>query len=368
MAVNTRAVSAGRRLGDLRPLDPVASIKVKLGVLVAASVTVAVLLSWALLHYGIGPRYTLPAAVVGSLVVTQLLARGMTSPLREMTAAARAMAVGDYSRRVRASSHDEVGELARAFNTMAGDLATVDRERRELVANVSHELRTPVAALRATLENLVDGVDEPDPAILSVALAQTERLTDLVTQLLDLSRLEAGVVPLDLVDLPLREFLREAVDEAALVAHAVQRQVHWDVDVTPPTLQGPADPARLHQVVANLLDNAARHSPAGGLVRVTANQVSSAEGVDGAAVVLEVRDQGPGIDRTERDRVFERFHRAGAAQSASGGTGLGLAIARWAVTLHGGTIGVVDSADGCIMRVHLPCHPRSGTDHQQPSR
>jgi signal transduction histidine kinase len=90
--------------------------------------------------------------------------------------------------------------------------------------------------------------------------------------------------------------------------------------------------------------------------------------VDGAAVVLEVRDQGPGIDRTERDRVFERFHRAGAAQSASGGTGLGLAIARWAVTLHGGTIGVVDSADGCIMRVHLPCHPRSGTDHQQPSR
>ena len=88
----------------------------------------------------------------------------MTSPLREMTAAARAMARGDYTRRVRATSRDEVGELARAFNLMAADLAAADRQRRELIANVSHELRTPITALQGVLENIVDGVAEPDPA------------------------------------------------------------------------------------------------------------------------------------------------------------------------------------------------------------
>lgn len=319
--------------------------------LVTVSVAVAVILTWALTRHGIGLRYTLPAGVIGSLLVTQALARGMTSPLREMTAAARAMATGDYTRRVRATSHDEVGELAQAFNTMAADLATVDRERKELVANVSHELRTPVAALRATLENLVDGVDVADPQTLSVALAQTERLGDLVTQLLDLSRLEAGVVPLDRVDLPLQAFLQEAVEASRLVSAAVHRVVGWEVDVTPPTLSVPADPARLHQVVANLLDNAARHSPTGGLVRVTAQPVAHA---GGSAVLIEVRDEGPGITADQRDRVFERFHRADSAQSGTGGTGLGLAIARWAVTLHGGTISVADSPDGCRMQVVLP--------------
>ena len=116
----------------------------------------------------------------------------MTSPLREMTAAARAMARGDYSRRVRATSRDEVGELARAFNQMAADLAAADQQRRELIANVSHELRTPITALQAVLENLVDGVAAPDPATLRTALAQTERLGRLVAELLDLSRIDAG--------------------------------------------------------------------------------------------------------------------------------------------------------------------------------
>src|SRR4029079_5086900 len=111
-----------------------------------------------------------------ALVIVQVLARGMTSPLREMAAAASAMARGDYGRRVTASARDEVGELARACNAMAAELADVDRMRRDLVANVSHELRTPIGALQALLENLVDGVEPADPAALRAALAQTERL------------------------------------------------------------------------------------------------------------------------------------------------------------------------------------------------
>src|SRR5690606_10532768 len=146
---------------------------------------------------------TLPLAIVVSVVAVQVLARGMTSPLREMTAAARAMAGGDYSKRVRATSRDEVGQLAVAFNRMAEDLEQADTLRREMVANVSHELRTPVAGLRAQLENMVDGVAPADGPALEQALAQVERLGRLVTYLLDLSRIEAGAVALDVRDLAL---------------------------------------------------------------------------------------------------------------------------------------------------------------------
>jgi signal transduction histidine kinase len=168
----------------VRPLDRLGSIKVKLGVVIVATVvgTVAVLVLGRRAGLDLEWRVLLAAAL--GLAMVQFLARGMTSPLREMAAAASAMARGDYDRRVRASSRDEVGELARAFNAMAADLADVERMRRDLVANVSHELRTPIASLQALLENIADGVEPPDPAALQTALAQTERLGRLVEQLL----------------------------------------------------------------------------------------------------------------------------------------------------------------------------------------
>ena len=335
------------RVLDLRPLDPVHSLKTKLGVLVGATCTVSSLIVWAGLHNGLGPRYTLPIAIVVALLVTQVLARGMTSPLREMTAAAAAMARGDYTRRVRSTSKDEVGELAHAFNRMAEDLGDVDRQRRELVANVSHELRTPVSALRAVLENLVDGVTAPDADTLRAALAQTERLGALVGQLLDLSRVEAGATELHRSAVPLTDFLQACVDEAELAGWPVR----YTVDVAPDELVVDADRARLHQVVANLLDNAARHSPNGGTVTARAREGHG-------EVVLDVIDQGPGIDPRDRERVFDRFHRGGAS-GADGGTGLGLAIARWVVDLHGGSIQVAEpepgrTSGGCDIKVSLP--------------
>ncbi len=337
------------RLPDIRPLDRVSSIKVKLGVLVAATVTMAALITWLGLYRHLGPTRTLPLAIVLSLILTQLLARGMTSPLREMTAAARGMAGGDYSRRVRATSRDEVGQLAAAFNTMADDLQQADRFRRELVANVSHELRTPVTALQAQLENIVDGVVSTDPATMQAALAQTERLGRLVTYLLDLSRLEAGDVPLDVEQLHLADFLQEAADEAALVGAV--RRVRFEVSVTPPDLTVPADPERLHQVVANLLHNAVRHSPMDDVVQLVARPA-------GRSVRIDVVDHGPGIAAADRAHVFERFVRgntpAATGQVSTGGTGLGLAIVRWAVELHGGRIEVADTPSGCTMRITLP--------------
>jgi signal transduction histidine kinase len=338
------------------PLDQMRSVKAKLGLLVAVSTTLASVLA-AVGAVGSVPVWlSIPVTVALALAVTQLLAVGMTSPLREMTAAARGMARGDYSVRVTASSSDEVGELGRAFNRMAEDLAAVDRQRRELVANVSHELRTPLTALCAVLENLVDGVAEPDPVALRTALDQAERLSALASDLLDLARVDAGKAKLTTTQVAVQDLLDRAVAEARVTG----RQVRYDVRVTPAALTVPADPARLQQLIANLLDNASRHSPAGGEVRITARQTP-----DGWR--LEVADDGPGIPAADRDRVFERFGTL-AETDGGGGTGLGLAIARWVTDLHGGTIHFVDpepNRPGARVRVDLPNHPRPLT--QPPS-
>jgi signal transduction histidine kinase len=267
-----------------------------------------------------------------------------------MTVAAKAMARGDYTRRVRATSADEVGELATAFNQMAADLAAADRQRRELIANVSHELRTPITALRGLLENIVDGVSTAEPETMRTALSQTERLGRLVTELLDLSRLDAGVVPLAWAPIDVRAFLGEVVREARVNADGAGHDVRFVVAAPEIRIEG--DRERLHQVFANLLDNAARHSPAGGTVTVRAERREQ-------HLLLAVTDEGDGIPVADRDRVFERFTRG--ERATDGGTGLGLAIARWVVQLHQGTIAVVDPTGapgrhrpGCHIQVTLP--------------
>ncbi|MGK2854507.1 MAG: HAMP domain-containing sensor histidine kinase, partial [Microbacteriaceae bacterium] len=276
--------------------------------------------------------WALLAALTTSVLFELFLAHGMTSQLRQMAAAARAMACGDYSIRVRATSRDEIGQLATAFNQMAADLGAADEYRRGLIGNVSHELRTPITALQAVLENIVDGVAEPDPETLRAALKQTERLGELVANLLDLSRIEGGAIPLQISRFGVEEFLRDAVTHSAV-----------EITVEPPGLTAVADPARLRQVVVNLVDNAIRHSPPGGRVTVRAGAA--------AGLRLDVCDDGPGIPTAERERVFQRFNRG---VTSDGGTGLGLAIARWAVELHGGTIEVLDAAAGCRIRVIIP--------------
>ena len=247
------------------PLATVGSIKVKLGLLVAASVLVAMVVSVVGYDAGVPLLLAFPVTVALALAVTQLLAVGMTSPLREMTEAARRMARGDYRGRVRAESADEVGELARAFNQMATELDTVDQEQRALVATVSHELRTPLAGLTAVLENLADGVVPADEAHLQAAVGQARRLSDLVGDLLELSRVDAGVAPLRLADVDVAELLDETVAELVPTGRAVS----FAVDVAD-GLTVRADRARLRQLVVNLLDNAVRHGPDHGTVRVRA--------------------------------------------------------------------------------------------------
>lgn len=328
----------------MRPLDRLPSIKLKLGIVIVAAVgvTVAVVI--------IGTEAGVPALALGGLAgllalgMVQFLARGMTSPLREMSAAARAMAKGDYGRRVTATSSDEVGELARAFNRMAAELAETDRIRRDLVANVSHDLRTPISALQAALENLLDDVEPPDKDALSTMLGQVKRLGRLVSQLLDLSRLESGNAPLSLESFPLLSVIDEAVHDCRSL-----RAVELATSVTPTDLLLYGDPERFRQAMVNLIENAIRHSPDGGRVDVTAR-------ANGERVIIEVGDEGQGIPPGEEIRIFERFYRADQSRSGEDGrSGLGLAIARWIVDLHGGDIWAERrEPNGCRMVMELP--------------
>lgn len=356
--------SATGSWGEVRPF----SIKTKLGTLVVVSVFITTGLLMIAVRTETELRFITVFSVIATLLITQFVAHSLTSPLDEMNTVARGISHGDYTRRVRgADRRDELGDLAQTINRMADDLEAQERQRKELVANVSHELRTPIAGLRAVLENVVDGVSAADPETMRTALKQTERLGRLVETLLDLSRLDNGVVPLRKRRFEVWPYLSGVLKEANMVASAragiasgsgshTRTDVHLHLDVSPPELTAHADPERIHQVVANLIDNAVKHSPPHGRVTVKARRGEGHESLD-----LEVLDEGPGIPRSEWHRVFERFNRGGVVAphgpGSDGGTGLGLAIARWAVDLHGGRIGVAESPRGCRIQVTLPGVP-----------
>src|SRR6266536_1646306 len=278
----------------------------------------------------------LSAAII-ALALARFLARGLTQPLRDMAEAASGMARGDYRHRVDVASRDEVGRLAVAFNRMAGEMEGLERLRRDLVANVSHELKTPISALRAHLENLLDGVEEPNPAVLTVMLQQAERLSRLVEQLLDLSRLESGDVPLELEPVELGPLVQRVVGELEVARPDVGLNVRTDVPSDLPPIT--ADLERIHQVLFNLLDNAFRFTPTGGMVSVGAVR-------ENGGCEVRVEDTGPGIPPEHLGLVFERFYRIDPSRSrGDGGTGIGLAIARSVVEAHGGRIWA-ESGDG----------------------
>lgn len=338
----------------MRPLDRLNSIKVKLGVVIIAAVIVTVA-SIVLAHkVGIRPRFTILLAALFALSVILFLAHGMTAPLREMAAAAREMERGKYGRRVRATSRDEVGELAHAFNRMATELEQVDVMRRDLIANVSHELKTPISGLRAMLENAVDGVAAVDTETLQVMLSQVNRLGDLIEDLLDLSRLESRAVEIERESFQLHELVDRVVEEATFSFQSQSNGKVVRIDsMVPKRLELVGDIKRLHQVLFNLVDNAVRHSPDGSAVELSAAATSD-------VVTVTVDDQGPGIAEEEAGLVFERFYGSNRGKNVDGSSGLGLAIARWIVELHGGSIAASSNASGgCRMTVAIP---RTGSD------
>jgi signal transduction histidine kinase len=299
-----------------------------------------------------------------AVLVAAALARRFTTPLRRLTEASRDLAEGDLARRVPADTvragATELAELGLQFNAMAErlqesvDIIRRDRDRsREFLADVSHELRTPIAALRTFNELLVEGADE-DPAtraeFLESSRAQLERLDWLAQNLLELSKLDSGLVLLDLRPEDLRGTVEQAVDQAAPAAR--RRGVELTLELPDEPLPIRHDPVRIGQVVTNLVGNGLKFTPRGGRVAVRV-----APGPAGATIT--VADTGVGIDPTELPRVFDRFFRGTRATEARGsGSGLGLAIVRSIVEMHGGGV-TVDSSpgEGSVFRVVLPSAP-----------
>lgn len=290
-------------------------------------------------------------ALVLSALVGLMLARAIARPVRELTLAAHHLAQGDFYYPVDLNATGELGELARAFRSMSGDLQRTLELRADLVSNVSHELRTPLTAIKGLIETLRDGaVDDlnaRDQFLASIE-GETDRLIRLVSDLLILSRTDAQALALhrewfDIAD------LATACTEELRPAAAAQRVAML---VDGPATQVHADADRIRQVLVNLLDNAIRYSPPGEEVRI---RIAPGAG----AVTVSVQDRGPGIPAAEQARVFERFYRADKSRTrdarGGAGAGLGLAIAQALVKAHGGTIALTSSVgQGTTISFTLP--------------
>jgi heavy metal sensor kinase len=262
------------------------------------------------------------------------LAGILTRPLNALTRAVRRMESGDLNQRVPATARDELGDLGQAFNSMAVQLESVDRARRDFVANASHELRSPLASVKALAQSLSDG-DERNPEVYREYLrdidSEMDRLNRMVDNLLHLARLEEQSAPLNMENCDVAELVDHVTGLMSTLAATKGITLGKSASGRP---NQSLDRDLIIRVLFNLVDNAIRHTPPGGRVTVEAEAGKT-------ALLFRVRDTGEGIPEEDLPHIFDRFYRADKARSrATGGTGLGLSIVRQAVTRHGGTIEV----------------------------
>lgn len=281
------------------------------------------------------------------LAATFFLSRRVLGPVETLTVAVRQMERGDLTQRVEARSGDEIGELARAFNAMAETIARDEQLRRDLVNDVAHELRTPLTNIRCQVEAIQDGLVEADANALASLHEEVMLLNSLIDDLRDLSLAEAGRLSLNRQSVSVDEAIGSVA--AAFGPRAAAGGLALEVRVADDLPNIEADPVRLGQVLRNLLDNAAEHTPSGGRIELTA------AALDGE-VAITVRDSGAGIAPEHLSRVFERFYRTDPSRSrTTGGAGLGLAIVKQLVEAHGGTVGVESElGQGAAFTVTLP--------------
>jgi two-component system sensor histidine kinase BaeS len=305
-------------------------------------------------------------ALAVAVVVAAALTRRIATPVRRLTEASRDLGEGDLARRVPAEVIEdgpvELSELGIQFNAMAErlqesvEIIRRDRDRsREFLADVSHELRTPIAALRTFNELLTEGAaDDPSARteFLETSRTQLERLDWLAQNLLELSKLDSGLVLLDLRPEDLRSSVEQAVEQSAATAR--RRGVALTVRRPDSPIPLRHDPVRIGQVVTNLVGNAIKFTPRGGSVTV------DVRGEPGGGASITVADTGIGIEAAELPRIFDRFFRGSRASEARGsGSGLGLAIVRGIVEMHGGTVAVESRPGaGSTFRVVLPANAR----------
>ncbi len=271
-------------------------------------------------------------AVAIALIITWVISRRITSPIRALTVSARRLGQGDFSQRVSIKSRDEVGQLATTFNSMAGDLERIEKLRRDMVADVAHELRTPLSNVAGYLEAIRDEVVKPDTATISSLSEEVDLLSRLVDDLQELALADAGELKL----LRQPEDLSQLIDQSvkAVQVKVANKGIEANTDISPELPLVNIDYHRIAQVLRNLLENAIKHTNYGGKITVSAQQFDS-------SIKVSVADTGEGIPAEDLPNMFERFYRVDKSRTRNGGgSGLGLTIAKRLVEAHGGAIGV----------------------------
>lgn len=276
------------------------------------------------------------AAILSGLIVSLFVSRRVVAPIRAMMAASSRIADGRYSERVRIpglpapDEMDELDQLAVRFNRMAEQLERTEAMRRQLIGDVAHELRTPLAAIKGSMEGLLDGVLAAEPQTIQQILREADRLQRLVDDLQELSRAEAGVLNLQPGAVAVSTLVEAA--RARLARQFDEKGVGLTIDLDPSLPMVHADEDRIGQALLNLVGNALQYTPNGGKVTVRARRA-------GEAVQISIIDTGIGIPPEHLPHIFTRFYRVDRSRSrAGGGSGIGLTIAKHIVEAHGGRI------------------------------
>ncbi|MBU2610085.1 MAG: cell wall metabolism sensor histidine kinase WalK [Chloroflexi bacterium] len=274
-----------------------------------------------------------------ALVVSMIFSRGVIAPVQAMMSVSQRISEGHYNERVQVRGEDELSQLARRFNTMAGQLEQIETMRRQLIGDVAHELRTPLTAIKGSMEGLMDGVLPASDETFGQIHQEADRLSHLVDDLQELSRVEAATFKLDLRPVAVVDLVNSALGRLSRQYEEKGVTLTSGLPADLPLVQ--VDEDRVGQVLLNLIGNALQYTPAGGNVQISAVR-------DGDEVRIMVTDTGIGLPAEHIPHIFDRFYRADKSRSrrAGGGSGIGLTIARHLVEAHGGRIWAESEGEG----------------------
>lgn len=276
------------------------------------------------------PQATLPAGISLLLgaVLAFLVARSQTRPMHEIEQAVRAFTKGDLTRRVELNCGGELEQLGYSINRMASELSSMEESRRSFVANVSHELRSPMTSMKGYVQAMLDGTisDADRPRYLQVVLDETNRLTDLVRDLLDLSRLESGKFPMQFAPFDANEIMRRIL--IRFEQRIEEKGINVDIEFAPDPCYAIGDVNRINQVLTNFIDNAVK------FMTGTDSLLTLRTLQEGNRIRFLVQDNGPGISPVDQPHILDRFYKADKAHTAGMGTGLGLSICKNILQQH----------------------------------
>ncbi|MBN2168909.1 MAG: HAMP domain-containing protein [Actinobacteria bacterium] len=315
------------------------------------------------IRYGILVSGLLAGGVAA--LISILLTVGLARPVNKIRSASIRFGEGELDARSSVKGRSDLAELSHAFDRMAdriertfNEISEIDSMKSDFVANVSHELKTPLSAIKGLAETLLDGAiddDEVSRKFLLDILSESERLLLMVNNVLNISKIEAGVL----------DFNKEELDIGAIIDGVVSRMgpvlerkgVEAELVTEGETRLITGDGSMIDQAIANVVDNAVKYTKPGTAIKISCGLESHRGFTD---IVVKVLDNGPGVPENEKERIFERFHRSGSTQSGRKGSGLGLAIARGNIEAHNGTIGLANAPEGGVLvTIRIPLSPDS---------